>query len=415
MNTVDLPRSDCNEAPDSARTPLEDAPAPRPPGEAAAAEPSRNVAPCPADGDAPPPRSVAPCPADGDAPPPRSVAARRPRPAVPPEPRPDAAPGPRSDPAPETPVDWATWQASKAGRGAARRRRIKILFLAANALPERPLRLEDELRAVEARLRTSRYGDTFELARCSATRLEDVQRCLLEHAPDVVHFAGHGDAGAGLVLFDDRGKPARVPIAALAALLRVFRSEVRLIVFNACFSAEQAAAVRESVGVAVGMRGEIADRASLAFAGAFYEALGYGRSVREAFELGVGAVKALDLGQGHVPELFAPEGAAASDPFVRVPQPRRPLPPVSLARRLLLACAAAVAATLVADRTTDVWLRPAALRRALRPPSVGGERGTARAAGAPDVGCVRSALRPRSNDARRHHRRPTPPRPGAPD
>ncbi|HEU4536829.1 MAG TPA: CHAT domain-containing protein, partial [Polyangiaceae bacterium] len=220
-----------------------------------------------------------------------------PRPAAPPDtaprPRPAVLLEPRPDAAPEGPGAWAAWRASNAGRGAARRKRIKILFLAANALPERPLRLEEELRTVESRLRASRYGDAFELARCSATRLEDVQRCLLEHAPDVVHFAGHGDAGAGLVLFDDRGKPARVPIAALATLLRVFRSEVRLVVFNACFSADQAAAVSESAGFAVGMRGEIADRASLAFAGSFYEALGYGRSVREAFELGVGAVKAL--------------------------------------------------------------------------------------------------------------------------
>ncbi|HEU4404168.1 MAG TPA: SUMF1/EgtB/PvdO family nonheme iron enzyme [Polyangiaceae bacterium] len=237
------------------------------------------------------------------------------------------------------------------------RRRIKILFLSANALPERPLRVDDELRAITQRLRASRDRDAFELVSCSAVRLEDVQHSLHEHAPDVVHFAGHGEAGAGLVLFDDRGRPAPVRAEALASLFWVFRHEVRLVVFNACFSAEQADAICQSVGLAVGMRGEIADRASIAFAGAFYEALGYGRSVRDAFELGRVAIDALGLSQAPVPRLFAPEGADAAGAF-SAPEAASRLSTRMALLTFVSACLAVLA--LLAPR----------LRRQPRPPTV---------------------------------------------
>jgi hypothetical protein len=47
---------------------------------------------------------------------------------------------------------------------------------------------------------------------------------------------------------------------------------------NACDSAPQAEAIVSVIDCAVGMSDEIDDSAAIAFAAAFYEALGYGRS-----------------------------------------------------------------------------------------------------------------------------------------
>ncbi|HEU4409069.1 MAG TPA: hypothetical protein VFS43_27670 [Polyangiaceae bacterium] len=112
-----------------------------------------------------------------------------------------------------------------------KRGRIKILFLSADALPERPRRIADELRAIEQRLRASRYRDAFELKSCSAVRLEDVPQGLLEYEPDVARFAGHGDSGTGLVLLDDKGRPAPVSAEALASRFQVL-CELRLMDVN---------------------------------------------------------------------------------------------------------------------------------------------------------------------------------------
>jgi formylglycine-generating enzyme required for sulfatase activity len=201
-------------------------------------------------------------------------------------------------------------------RNPASRGAIKILFVAADAGPERRPPPERERRDLRARLRADRRRQSFELVECWGATLEDVRQQLLEHTPDVVHFAAHGDEGAGLVLLDDRARPSPVPAGALGSLFQAFRREVRLVVVDACLGADQAAALRESVGLAVGMRGEASDRAALDFAGAFYEALGDGRSVREAFELGTTAVGAVDAARARAPRLFAGDGVDAADIFL---------------------------------------------------------------------------------------------------
>ncbi len=55
---------------------------------------------------------------------------------------------------------------------------------------------------------------------------------------------------------------------------------------NCCYSRSQAEAIAEHVDCTVGMNMRIGDRAAIIFAASFYRALGFGRSVREAFEQG---------------------------------------------------------------------------------------------------------------------------------
>lgn len=188
------------------------------------------------------------------------------------------------------------------------RGRVKILFLAANASAERPLRLDEEYRAVEQRLRATRYRDAFELVSCWALRPDDLRTSLLEHRPAIVHFAGHGDAEADLWLLDERGGKAPLPAEILASIFRAMSDDVRLVVLNACFAAEIADALGESVGLAIGMQSAIGDRAAIEFAGAFYESLGYGCPVREAFDLAVAALKVSAPAQANIPRLLVSPG-----------------------------------------------------------------------------------------------------------
>jgi hypothetical protein len=68
---------------------------------------------------------------------------------------------------------------------------IKILFLAANPLNTNRLRLDEEMRAIDAAVRQGDYRDQFDIHSHWAVRISDLQELLLRYQPDIVHFTGH--------------------------------------------------------------------------------------------------------------------------------------------------------------------------------------------------------------------------------
>jgi hypothetical protein len=203
---------------------------------------------------------------------------------------------------------------SKAGHTG--RRQVKIVFIAANTRDGERLRLDEEYRTIEQAIRGARYRDVFQLIPKLAVRRSDVQDALLEHSPDVVHFACHGSTRAELLLLDDGPGAAPMSAEVLAGLFKVLQDNVALVVFNACFASGQAEAIRRYAGLAIGMRAGIEDRAAIAFASGLYGALAYGRSVHEGFELGVAAVVAVDPRQKDLPQLFVGEGGNAEATYL---------------------------------------------------------------------------------------------------
>ena len=57
-------------------------------------------------------------------------------------------------------------------------------------------------------------------------------------------------------------------------------------VLNACYSEPQAKAISRYIKYVIGMKQTIGDQAAIAFAVGFYQALGAGRRIEEAYELG---------------------------------------------------------------------------------------------------------------------------------
>jgi hypothetical protein len=91
----------------------------------------------------------------------------------------------------------------------------------------------------------------------------------------------------------------------VSLLLAAFASHVRLVVLNACFSASHAETIVEHVDFCVGMRAAVGDEAAICFAGAFYEALASGKSVRTSFELAKTALILQNIAEDETPHLFA--------------------------------------------------------------------------------------------------------------
>lgn len=211
---------------------------------------------------------------------------------------------------------------------------IKVLFLAANPAGTNPLKLDEEVRAIDAKIRGSEYRDRLALAQHWAVRLDDLSGLLMRERPDVVHFSGHGAASGAIVLVGDDGQPRTVPPEALGKLFRVLRDRVRVVVLNACYSAVQARAIVKQIDCAVGMTAPIGDKAAAFFAAEFYQALGFGKSIREAFDLGVtrlsleGVADAKNLVKLHKRKGVDPATIVLiADPQEGGPAPNPPRPP----------------------------------------------------------------------------------------
>lgn len=164
-------------------------------------------------------------------------------------------------------------------------KKITILFLASNPKDTERLRLDEEVRTIDERLRLSQHRDTFTLAQQWAVRTGDILDAMLRYKPDIVHFSGHGSQSGDLIFEDASGAAKPVSAAALGALFAA-RKAVRCVVMNACWSDVHADAITKAVDCVVGMTRSVGDDAAINFASGFYRSLGEGLSVGEAFDLG---------------------------------------------------------------------------------------------------------------------------------
>lgn len=194
--------------------------------------------------------------------------------------------------------------------------RIKTLFCAANPTGTNPLRLDEEIRAISEKIRASEYRDSMDLISIWAVRPDDLLQSLNEHRPQIIHFSGHGSPKGDIILVDKNGAPKPVSAAAIKELLRVLNDNIRIVVLNACYSRIQATAIMEVVDCVIGMKTAIGDPAAITFAASFYRAIGFGRSIQEAFNQGRVALLLEGIPEADIPELLHRPDINPSDVFV---------------------------------------------------------------------------------------------------
>ncbi|WP_327005404.1 CHAT domain-containing protein [Dactylosporangium sp. NBC_01737] len=187
--------------------------------------------------------------------------------------------------------------------------RIRVLMLAANPVDTPRLALDEEAREITEKLRLSQDRDAFELVTRWAVRSSDLLQHLNQHRPHIVHFSGHGDRTGSITLSAGGGDSRPVGTEALAELFRVVRDDIRVVVLNACHSAAQAQAIGRHIDFIVGMRTRVTDESAVVFASAFYSALGFRRTVPQAFEQARTALMLHGLADHDVPELIIRPGA----------------------------------------------------------------------------------------------------------
>ncbi|MEO7735955.1 MAG: CHAT domain-containing protein [Kofleriaceae bacterium] len=219
-----------------------------------------------------------------------------------------------------------------------------ILFLAANPIGTDPLALDREARAIQIELERSGHRDRFELVTRWAVEPLDLLRELRKLKPTVVHFSGHGgrsgpgghragatpqrdtvgddgdDGNEGnegnesqhSLYFQSRdGQPQRVSARALRETFGAAGSSVQVVVLSACYSHDQAEALRTHVDCVVGMHGAIRDDSARNFAIGFYGGLGEHESVAAAYRQGCAAIGLEGLPDADLPQLAVRDGVDA--------------------------------------------------------------------------------------------------------
>lgn len=190
--------------------------------------------------------------------------------------------------------------------------KIKVLFVAANPFGTEPLALDEEIRSITQKIRAAEHRDAIEVKQIWATRPDDLLQALLEHKPHVVHFSGHGSADAEIILLDNDGNAKPIAPETLAAIFGVLKDNIQVVVLNACYSLAQAQAIIQHIPCSVGMNQSIGDEAARVFAASFYQAIAFGRSVKDAFDLGLASLRLQGIDEHETPEILTKEGVDSS-------------------------------------------------------------------------------------------------------
>jgi CHAT domain-containing protein len=196
--------------------------------------------------------------------------------------------------------------------------KIKILFLAANPQSTTQLGLDEEIRAITQKIRASDYRDFLELVSVWAVRPDDLLQYLNEHKPYIVHFSGHGSAKGEIILVDNQRQSKPVSASALKALFTTLKDNIQIVVLNACYSRLQAEAITEVIDYVIGMSDAIGDEAAIIFAASFYRAIGFNRTVQEAFDQARTALLLEGIPEEDTPELLVRSGA---NPLKKLAEP----------------------------------------------------------------------------------------------
>lgn len=197
--------------------------------------------------------------------------------------------------------------------------RITVLFLAANPKNTNSLRLDEEAREIQEKIRKSEFRDTIIFESRWAVRTMDIIQAINEVDPDIIHFSGHGDENGELVFEDTYGNAKLVTKDAMTQTISTVSDKIRFIFFNACFSAEQAKSIVGHINAAIGMNKPIGDKAAITFAAQFYSSIGFGKSIKTAYEQAKASLMLEGINEEDTPELYVKSELSSDEIYLVQP------------------------------------------------------------------------------------------------
>ena len=181
--------------------------------------------------------------------------------------------------------------------------KTKILFLGANPTATARLKLDEEVKKIQTSLRLAKERENLELKQEWAVSVDSLMQAMLEELPNIIHFSGHGKE-KGIILQNENGEPKTITAEALASLFKLFQDSIKCVVLNSCYSQRQAKAIKQYVPYVIAMKTGVSDQASILFSSGFYKAIGAGRDIPFAFELGKTAIQLEGIPGDNIPILL---------------------------------------------------------------------------------------------------------------
>ncbi|WP_238360717.1 CHAT domain-containing tetratricopeptide repeat protein [Iningainema tapete] len=164
-----------------------------------------------------------------------------------------------------------------------------ILFVAVHPVDTMSSRLDEEVQEIENALKRTKQREQFKLEVLRPVRLRDIRDALLEHAPQIVHFSGHGIKTEGFAIADDVGEIKLVTTDELKKLFRNF-STIECVVLNVGFSERQSNAIVQHINYVIYLSQAIGHKTAIEFTKAFYARLGAERSIEDSYNYGCDSI-----------------------------------------------------------------------------------------------------------------------------
>lgn len=188
--------------------------------------------------------------------------------------------------------------------------KVSILFLAADPTDASRLRLGEEYREISKQLKLAQLRDRFALESPQlSVRPSEITQALLETRSQIVHFSGHGTSTGELCFENETGQTLYVQPNALATLFKQFQNQVQCVLLNACYSEIQAKSIAEHIKFVIGMTSAIDDKAAIAFAIGFYQALGAGKTIEDSYQFGCVQILLQGIPGDKIPVLIQKENS----------------------------------------------------------------------------------------------------------
>ena len=192
---------------------------------------------------------------------------------------------------------------------------ISVLYLGISPQNADRLRIEEEARDIREALRMAGYPNAVNLHERWAVRQNDLLQAINEVNPSIVHFSCHGAKDGSIVIEDSVGNALNITKAVLAAVIGSASKQIRLVIFNACFSDNEADQILEYVDAVIGMADSISDVASIQFARQFYSSIGFGHDLNTSFNQACAAIALASPSESTTPNLRLRDGLDANAIF----------------------------------------------------------------------------------------------------
>lgn len=200
-----------------------------------------------------------------------------------------------------------------------KKEQLRILYATANAGGD--LRVDEEIRRVQAVVQSSTHRDQVAIKHLPAVTAEDLISGLMSFRPHVVHFSGHSNES--VLVFDTgstkHGHGLGVPAEAFKTAVESPDEPPRVVVLNSCKSAAQLQSLLGKVAIAIGMSDTIGDADAITFATRFYATLAEGQSVSAAHAAARANMRMIGLPDHDLPTLEAVPGVDPGE--VRLVEP----------------------------------------------------------------------------------------------